>query len=81
MLDSKIIKNSLNDLRNNLKNNNPSIGTWIQLNNPSLCSIIANNSFDWLTLDLEHGDIGENNIPELTNAIQYYCPLVFASLL
>jgi len=80
MLDSKIIKNSLEKLRLKLKNNLPSIGSWIQLNNSSVGSIIANNKFDWLVLDLEHGEIEEIHIPEITDAIQHFCPLVFARI-
>ena len=80
MLDSKLIKNSLEKLRLKLNNNIPSIGSWIQLNNSSVGSIIANNNFDWLVLDLEHGEIDEINIPDMTDAIQHYCPLVFARI-
>ena len=78
MISSKIIKNKLNEIRKKLNIGIPSIGSWLQLNNTSVGSIIANNNFDWLTLDLEHGDIDEADIPFMVNSIQPYCPLVFA---
>ena len=32
----------------------PIIGSWITLNNPSIAEIMADASFDWLCIDLEH---------------------------
>ena len=80
MISSKIIKDKLNEIRKKLNMGIPSIGSWLQLNNTSVGSIIANNNFDWLTLDLEHGDIDEADIPFMVNSIQPYCPLVFARI-
>ncbi|ABO18025.1 HpcH/HpaI aldolase family protein [Prochlorococcus marinus] len=80
MISSKIINKELNQIRKKLNIGIPSIGSWLQLNNTSVGAIIAKNNFDWLTLDLEHGDIDEADIPLMVNSIQYYCPLVFARI-
>ncbi len=69
---------ALKKLRDQLKKNKPSVGSWLQIANTSVAEILSNSNYDWLAIDLEHGDITENDIPNLCNSIHSKCPLVFA---
>ena len=71
---------ALKGLREKLNNGIPSIGSWLQISNPSVAEILSFSDYDWLALDLEHGDISEKDIPNLCNAIHQNCPLVLARL-
>lgn len=43
-----------NRLKENLQQKKVSIGSWLQLNNPSAAEILARSGFEWLTVDMEH---------------------------
>lgn len=53
----------------NKRKNNPKIGSWITLNNPSLVEIMSKIGFDWLTIDLEHSSITIEKAEELIRII------------
>jgi len=44
-----------NLLKEKLKSGKPSIGAWVNLNNPDVSEQLAAMGFDWLVFDLEHG--------------------------
>lgn len=44
-------------LRERIRSNKPTIGSWITLGHPSIAEIMANAGFDWLVVDLEHSVI------------------------
>jgi 2-keto-3-deoxy-L-rhamnonate aldolase RhmA len=33
------------------------LGTWLQINNPTAAEVLANAGYDWISLDIEHTDI------------------------
>ena len=47
-----------------------SIGTWMQLNDPSIAEILSFSGYDWITLDLEHGQISDNKLTDHIRAIE-----------
>ena len=55
----------LNKIRIKLKNSKPTIGTWQQIPDPSISEILANAGYDWIAIDLEHGAINLNQLPNL----------------
>jgi 2-dehydro-3-deoxyglucarate aldolase len=57
-------------IRNKLKNNLMSVGSWIQLPNASIAEIMGNAGYDWLAIDLEHGSISLSQLPDLNRAIE-----------
>ena len=60
----------MNKLKEALKNNKITLGTWIQISHPSIVEIIAHNcngKLDWMCIDMEHGSI---NIESMTNLIR-----------
>ena len=44
-------------LKNKLKNNELTIGSWITIGHPAIPEILATAGFDWLTIDIEHNSI------------------------
>ena len=67
-LDEKIKKISF--LRNKLKRNQHSIGTFLQLNSPESAEIISSSNYDWIVIDMEHGVINHNHLVEIIRAIE-----------
>lgn len=47
----------INSLKQNLKNNCLTIGSWITIGNSSVVEIMATAKFDWLCIDMEHTSI------------------------
>ncbi len=45
------------DLKEKLKNNELTIGSWLTLGNPFIAEIMARAGFDWLAIDMEHSAI------------------------
>jgi 2-dehydro-3-deoxyglucarate aldolase len=60
----------VSELRTKLKSGRPSIGSWIQLPNSSVAEILGNAGYDWIAVDLEHGSIDVQILPDLFRAIE-----------
>ena len=58
------------NLRNKIRENQPSIGSWIQLPSIGVANLMINAGYDWLCLDLEHGEIFEQDLASLVSLIQ-----------
>ena len=61
----KIIK-----IREKLQNNQVSIGTWQQIPHASISEILGQSGYDWIAVDMEHGSISVNQLPNLFRAIE-----------
>lgn len=60
----------MNDsLKNKLKSNVLTIGSWITLGHASIAEILAHAGFDWLVVDLEHTTISIEQAGELIRVI------------
>ena len=44
------------------------LGTWIQINSPTVVEIMGMNGFDFVVIDLEHGNISLENLEHLLRA-------------
>ncbi len=62
--------NSLKSIRNRLASNQPSIGGWMQIPHIAIAEIFGNSRFDWVAIDMEHGSISSNQLPELFLALE-----------
>jgi len=65
----------MNKLKEALKNNKISLGTWIQIPHPAIIEIIAHNcneKLDWICIDMEHGAIGMESMTNLIRTIEKY---------
>tara|TARA_E500000178_G_C16935709_1_gene713907 strand:+ start:454 stop:1221 length:768 start_codon:yes stop_codon:yes gene_type:complete len=57
-------------LKNKLKNNQISIGSWVMMSDPMSIEIMALAGFEWLVLDLEHTSIDLHTAENLIRTIQ-----------
>lgn len=66
------------NLKNALKKNTLTIGSWITIGDPSVAEIMAQAGFDWLTIDMEHSSISVAEAQQLIRVIDlsHVTPLV-----
>ena len=57
-------------IRKKLKNNQVSIGTWQQIPHASISEIMGNAGYDWVAVDMEHGSVSVDQLPDLFRAIE-----------
>lgn len=57
-------------LKNKLKNNKVTIGSWIMIGNPISVEVMALAGFEWLVIDVEHTSIDLQTTENLIRAIQ-----------
>jgi 2-dehydro-3-deoxyglucarate aldolase len=67
-------------LRTRLRAGGTTIGSWIQIPHPSVAEIMGQAGYDWVALDLEHGAIGLQQIPDLCRALELGGTLPLARL-
>ena len=60
----------MNNLKQKLKNNELTLGSWITIGHHSIIEIMATANFDWLTVDMEHSAIGITEAQNLIAHIQ-----------
>jgi 2-dehydro-3-deoxyglucarate aldolase len=61
---------ALSVIRTRLRNGGVSIGSWIQIPHPSIAEILGQAGYDWVAVDMEHGSIGHNQLPDLFRALE-----------
>jgi len=60
----------IKSIRKKLRNDEVSIGSWMQIPNSSIAEIMGQAGYDWVTVDLEHGSISIHQLPDIFRAIQ-----------
>lgn len=60
----------IDSIRAKIQRQEASIGTWMQIPHPSIAEIIGASGFDWVAVDLEHGSICENQLPDIFRALE-----------
>jgi len=58
------------EIRQILKNDKPSIGSWMQIPNASVAEIMGQAGYDWVAVDMEHGAICVHQLPDLFRALE-----------
>src|SRR3990172_12592200 len=58
------------NLKEKLKQNKLTIGSWITIGNSSIAEIMAKAGFDWLTVDMEHSAITLHQAQQLIQIIE-----------
>ncbi|MCW7497029.1 aldolase/citrate lyase family protein [Leptospira levettii] len=71
----------INLIREKLRNGVVSIGTWMQIPHPSIAEILGQSGFDWVAVDLEHGSIGNHQLPDIYRALDLGSALPLVRLL
>jgi len=62
--------NSIQNLREILKSGGSSLGSWMQIPNGSVAEIMGQAGYDWVAIDLEHGSISIDQLPDLFRALE-----------
>lgn len=57
-------------VRAELRAGRPSIGSWMQIPHASVAEIMGQAGYQWVALDLEHGAIGVQQLPDLCRALE-----------
>ena len=57
-------------IRKNLRGEGCSIGSWMQIPNSSVAEIMGQAGYDWVAVDMEHGAISVNQLPDLFRALE-----------
>lgn len=68
-------------LKNKIKKNKISLGAWMQIASTDIADIFSSNEkFDWVCVDLEHGNIGYEKLADIFRIIQLNGKIPFARL-
>ena len=67
-------------LRTKLQAGGTSIGSWMQIPHGSVAEIMGQAGYDWVALDLEHGAIAVDQLPDLCRALELGGTLPLARL-
>ena len=62
--------NNIKLIRNKLRNNKVTIGTWMQIPSSSVAEILSHANYDWIAIDLEHGSINTSQLPDIFRALE-----------
>ena len=57
------------NVKEKLKNNQPTFGTWQMIGNTSISEILCQTDFEWIVVDMEHTGIDVNDALELIRVI------------
>lgn len=61
---------SIKNIRARMKDGKVSIGSWMQLKDSSVAEIMGSSGFDWVAVDMEHGAISHQQLPDLFRALE-----------
>lgn len=57
-------------IRERLRAGDHSIGSWIQIPHPSIAEILGRAGYDWVAVDMEHGTVSAQQLPDLFRALE-----------
>ena len=63
---TKVIK----AIRRKLKNDKVSIGSWMQIPHSSIAEIMGAAGYDWVAIDMEHGSVSYQQLPDLFRSLE-----------
>lgn len=69
----------MDSVKNALKMRKVTLGGWIQIGHPGIAEIFGRAGFDWVCVDLEHGDT-EGALPNIFRALSKYKAIPFARI-
>lgn len=71
---------TIKNLRSRLRGGGVTVGSWMQLPNSSVAEIMGQAGYDWVAVDLEHGAIDLQVLPDLFRALELGGTLPLARL-
>lgn len=57
-------------IRSKLIDGGHSIGSWMQIPHPSVAEIMGQAGYDWVAVDMEHGTVSPDQLPDLFRALE-----------
>ena len=60
----------IKEIRTKLKSGDISIGSWMQLHDPSVAELLGHAGYDWIAVDMEHGTYSHFELPNLFRALE-----------
>ena len=60
----------MNSIKQKLQAGEPTIGTWLQIPSPDIAEMMADEGFDWIAIDLEHGVFDMKDIANICRAMK-----------
>jgi len=70
----------IREIRKDLNSGKTSIGSWMQIPNGSIAEIMGSSGYDWVAVDMEHGSISVNQLPDVFRALELGNTLPLARL-
>jgi len=67
-------------IRDKLNRGEYSIGSWIQIPHASIAEIMGQSNYDWVAVDMEHGAVTVQQLPDLFRALELGNTLPLARL-
>ncbi len=61
---------AIETIRKNLRSGGISIGSWMQIPDPSIAEIMGRANYQWVAIDMEHGSIGNAQLPNLFRGLE-----------
>lgn len=63
-------RKAITEIRTKMLNGAASVGSWIQIPDPSMAEVMGASGYDWVAVDLEHGSISVTDLPNLFRALE-----------
>ncbi len=57
-------------IRENLRNGGRSVGSWMQIPHASVAEIMGQAGYEWVAVDMEHGAVAVDQLPDLFRALE-----------
>ena len=61
---------AITTIRRKLSEGKYSVGSWMQIPNPSVAEIMGQAGYDWVAVDMEHGAISLHQLPDIFRALE-----------
>lgn len=60
----------VNRVKEALKNGKTAVGTWVQMSSPEIVEVVGYQGFDFVIIDMEHGQFGLDTVPSMVRAAE-----------
>ena len=61
---------AIQEIRRKLNSGGCSIGSWMQIPNSSIAEIMGCSGYEWVAIDMEHGAISVDQLPDLFRGLE-----------
>ncbi|MFM9172860.1 MAG: 2,4-dihydroxyhept-2-ene-1,7-dioic acid aldolase, partial [Acidimicrobiaceae bacterium] len=57
-------------VRTALRSGAPTIGSWMQIPDSNIAEIMGRAGYQWVAIDMEHGPVAVNQLPDIFRALE-----------